>query len=175
MEPSRNQIGRLGETAVALELMKRGYDVINPNDSIQNFAHADLLCTSPISGKATLIQVKTGTTKNIQCGLISTHDGIIAGLEESVVCPWIFVHVTQNDDGFAFEFYVLSRDETINLIKSSNDWYTRQWKSKLSNNVHIGVEIAWVQAGKSEKTRLHPEYNSSLKKTAQNRWDKISI
>ena len=26
-----NQLGRLGETAVALELMKRGYDVVNLN------------------------------------------------------------------------------------------------------------------------------------------------
>lgn len=44
MTLTENQLGRLGETAVALELMKRGYDVVNLNDSIKNYQHADLLC-----------------------------------------------------------------------------------------------------------------------------------
>ena len=85
-----NQLGRLGETAVALELMKRGYDVVNLNDSIKNYQHADLLCASSISGKTTLIQVKTGSTMNIQCGLASTLDGVIDDLDGKVVCPWVF-------------------------------------------------------------------------------------
>lgn len=44
MTLTENQLGRLGETAVALELMKRGYDVVNLNDSIKNYQHANLLC-----------------------------------------------------------------------------------------------------------------------------------
>ena len=62
-----DQLGRLGETAVALELMKRGYDVINLNESLQNFQHADLLCICSKTGKMQQIQVKTGSTKNIYC------------------------------------------------------------------------------------------------------------
>lgn len=70
---SSQQLGRLGETAVALELMKRGFDVINLNDSLQNYKHADLFCAK--DDKTTLIQVKTGSSNKIYCGLTANSKG----------------------------------------------------------------------------------------------------
>ena len=96
---SNNQLGRLGETAVAIELMKRGYEVINLNESLQNFKHADLMCVFSAKGKFLPIQVKTGSTKKIHCGLTGTPDGDVIGLDEKVVCPWVFVYVTKKPNG----------------------------------------------------------------------------
>ena len=177
IELSRNQLGRLGETAVALELMKRGYDVINLNDAIKNFQNADLLCVSSESGKTLLIQVKTGSTKNIQCGLVSTTDGVIKDLDKKIICPWVFVHVTtKGNNNYSFEFFVLTREETIELIKTSNDWYTNQWNRKLKNDVLVGVDVDWLRGqGSKESPNLHPESTSSLQVTSENRWDKIAL
>lgn len=177
MKLNSNQLGRLGETAVALELQKRGFDVINLNDAITNYEGADLICASPKSGKFTPIQVKTATTKNIQCGLTSTPDGLIEGLDKKIKCPWVFVYVEpkENND-FSFEFYILTRDETYELIDRSNHWYTLEWSRKLEKNVHVGIELKWLRAeGSKEKDKLHPAFNSTLKETALNKWEKIEL
>ena len=137
-ELSNQQLGKCGETAVALELMKRGYDVINLNESLQNYKHADLLCLSCKTGKTELIQVKTGSTKNIRCGLIAdSKTGIISDLDEKVICPWVFVHVSEykTQEGktdLKFDFYVLTRDETRELLRSAHHWYATQWERTLT-------------------------------------------
>ena len=177
MNLNSNQLGRLGETAVALELQKRGFDVINLNDAIKNYEGADLFCASPKSGKSTLIQVKTGTTKNIQCGITSTPDGVIENLDKKINCPWVFVYVEpkENND-FSFEFYILTRDETYELIDKSNHWYTLEWSRKLEKNVHVGIELKWLKGESSkESDKLHPAFISTLKETTFNKWDKLGL
>ena len=64
-------IGRIGEKAAELELLKLGFDVINLNDFRNNYENADLICMNPATGKSVMIQVKTGTTKNIMTGSVS--------------------------------------------------------------------------------------------------------
>jgi len=61
-------LGLIGETAVSLELMKMGYDVINLNTLRHNYQNIDLICINPQTGKSISIQVKTGTTKNLMTG-----------------------------------------------------------------------------------------------------------
>lgn len=41
---SNKQLGAIGETAVMLELLKMGFDVININNSYNNYRKADLIC-----------------------------------------------------------------------------------------------------------------------------------
>ena len=176
MDLSPNQLGRLGETAVSLELQKKSFDVINLNDSIKNFPGADLLCVSSKSGKHTFIQVKTGSTNNIQCGLVSTTGGIIDNLKSKVTCPWVFVHVEQHLDDISFEFYVLTKDETLELIDKSNHWYTKEWTRSLKCDVHVGVDVKWLKGeGSKESKGLHPAFESTLRESALNRWDKLDL
>ena len=131
------------------------------------------------TGKSTMIQVKTGSTKNIQCGLTSTPSGEIADLEEKVICPWVFVHVTlpKGDDDFKFDFYVLTREETFDLIRSSNDWYANQAKTgrTLQKNIRVGVDVTWLEAEESKETKLFHPYRSTLKSTSKGKWEKISL
>lgn len=69
MANNKVNIGLMGETAVALELIKLGYDVININSFISNYKNADLIVMNRETGKSTMIQVKCGTTKKYSCWL----------------------------------------------------------------------------------------------------------
>ena len=55
---SNKQLGAIGETAVMLELLKMGFDVININNSYNNYRKADLICMNPNNEKSVKIQVK---------------------------------------------------------------------------------------------------------------------
>lgn len=174
MDLSNAQLGRLGETAVAMELMKRGYDVVNLNDSIKNIQSVDLLCMK--GRKRIFIQVKTGTEHNILTGLTSTTNGIIQNVESKIACPWVFVKATPKGDiDYDFEFYVLTQEETLELITTSNDWYANQWGRKLKCNILVGVEVKWL-CGKGESAKGQRQaYMNPLKVTSKDKWDKLEF
>lgn len=167
--------GLIGETAVTLELLKLGYDVFNINVIYQNYKNADIICINSENMKSTMIQVKTGTTHNIMTGILSETDGTIPELEKKVIGPWVFVLM---DKKFNMEFYVLTKEETIELLKTSSDWYANSWNRKLNKKPVVCVELSWLQGGvskasKPQAKKQHPEYQSTLKVSSQNRWDKI--
>ena len=171
-----NQQGRQWEDAVAEILRKRGFIVINLNDVSNNFPGADLFCFSPKSGKYNLIQVKSGTTHNIQTGFYSTSDGKIPNLDKKVICPWVFVYADKNNNALHPEFYILTRDEVYNLINESNDWYANQWNRTLKVSYPVGVEVAWLNAdGSPENGSLHKAFDSPLKKSALGKWEKLPL
>ena len=170
-------LGLIGETAVSLELMKMGYDVINLNTLRHNYQNIDLICINPQTGKSISIQVKTGTTKNLMTGFVSEIDGTIPNLEEKVVGPWVFV---RTDKEFkSMKFYVLTKEETIELIKTSCDWYANGWNRELKSKPMVGVEVKWLEAEPSEASKpnakkQHPEYKSTLSQTSNDKWNKIT-
>ena len=172
------QISRIGETAVMLELLKMGYDVINLNSSYSNYPKADLICINPDNGKSTMIQVKTGTTKNILVGFTSEDDGSIKDIEKKINGPWIFVK-TDKEKASEYEFYILTKEEILELITTSNKWYVTQWNRRLNSNPIIGVDIAWlegknVEASPSHYKIQHPEYKNPLNGiTTKDCWNKI--
>ncbi len=170
-------IGRIGEKAAELELLKQGIEVINLNDFRNNYENADLICMNRKTGKSVMIQVKLGKTHNILTGLTSEMDGTIPDLEHKVIGPWIFI---KTDEEFkSMDFYILTREETIELIKSSNDWYVNQWNRRLTSKPMVGVEVSWLkgeitEASKPNAKKQHPEYQSTLQETAHNKWSKIT-
>ena len=177
MKRSYNKIGAIGETAVALELLKKGFDVVNINNSYQNYKNADLVCMNPETGKSVMIQVKTGTTHNILVGFTSELDGTVPKIEEKVIGPWVFVFMNEHD--YSMKFYVLTKEETIELIKTSCDWYAKGWNRELKSKPMVGVEVKWLEAKLSEASKpnakkQHSEYKSTLFQTSHNKWNKIT-
>ena len=146
MKLTNKQIGVIGETAVVLELLKRGFDVININNSYLNYKNADLICMNPNNGKSVMIQVKSGTTHNIFTGFTSEFDGTIQKLEESIIGPWVFVYMS-DDKMSNMEFYILTREEAIELISSSNKWYATEYYRKLEKKYPVGVYVDWLKGG----------------------------
>jgi Holliday junction resolvase-like predicted endonuclease len=169
-------IGQIGETAVTLELQKLGLDTINLNGIRSNYQSVDLICMNLDTGKSVMIQVKTGTTRNIITGLVSELDGSIPNLQTKIIGPWVFVKM--DDETFDMEFYVLTKEETIELISSSNNWYVNGWSRKLSSKPLIGIEVSWLQGkhveASNEKSRKqHIAFKNPLGHNSKDRWDKI--
>ena len=174
---NNKQLGLIGETAVTLELLKRGLDVININCTYNNYQKADLICMNHENGKSTMIQVKTGTTNNILTGFVSELDGTIPFIEKSIIGPWIFVKTDKNNLS-EFEFYILTKEEILELITSSNRWYVTGWNRPLKSKPIVGVNIAWLkgegEAATTAQSKIqHNEYKNSLGHNSLNRWDKI--
>jgi hypothetical protein len=178
MELTQEQKGKIGETAVMLELLKKGFNVININNSYPNYKNVDLICMNANNGKSVMIQVKTGTTHNILTGFTSELDGSIPNLETSVIGPWVFVYMP--DDKLSnIEFYILTKEEVIKLISSSNKWYVTEWNRKLTSKPRVGVEVDWLkgkssEASKENAKKQHPEYKSTLHQSSKDNWWKIT-
>jgi Holliday junction resolvase len=173
MKLTNQQKGVIGETAVVLELLKRGFDVININNSYLNYKDADLICMNANNGKSVMIQVKTGTTHNILTGFTSEFDGTIQKLEESIIGPWVFVYMP-DDKMSNMEFYILTREEVIELISSSNKWYANGYNRELKKKYPVGIELEWLKGKSSKATKLHPEYKSTLHQPSKDNWYKIT-
>lgn len=173
MELTQEQKGKIGETAVMLELLKKGFNVININNSYPNYKNADLICMNANNGKSVMIQVKTGTTQNILTGFTSDVKGSIPKLEEKIIGPWVFVYMP-DDKMSNMEFYILTREEVIELISSSNKWYATEYHRELKKKYPVGVYVDWLEGGLSKATKLHPEYKSTLRQTSKGNWWKIT-
>lgn len=169
------QIGLIGETAVKLKLQENGWDAINLNDALRNFKGTDLIC---INGKETcLIQVKTcpnpSRNPNIRTGLISDCDGHIKNLEEKVVGPWVFVHVKRSGTKSEYDFYILTRQEVIDLITTSNAWYVKH-KEERGKDIQIGLYLSWIRGiGYNPNAKDYHEYKSVIKEDPKDKWEKI--
>lgn len=166
-------IGLIGETAAALELMKKGYDVVNLNNIRNNYQNADLICINPNTGKSVLIQVKTGTSNNIMTGLISELDGTIPDLESKIIGPWIFIKI--DEETLSMDFYILTKDETRTLITTSNDWYVNKWNRQLKKKPLVGIELSWLKGESEEASSLnakkqHEKYDNPLGHDSLNNW-----
>lgn len=173
MKLTNKQKGVIGETAVVLELLKRGFDVININNSYLNYKNADLICMNPNNGKSVMVQVKTGTTQNIHTGFTSDVKGSIPKLEEKIIGPWVFVYMP-DDKMSNMEFYILTREEVIELISSSNKWYATEYDRDLKKKYPVGVYVDWLKGGLTKATKLHPEYKSTLRQPSKGNWWKIT-
>lgn len=169
------QIGLIGETAVKLKLLEMGWNAINLNDAIRNFKGADIIC---INEKETcLIQVKTcpnpSKNPNIRTGLISDCKGHIKDLEEKVVGPWVFVHIKGEGTKAEYDFYILTRQEVIDLITTSNDWYVSQ-KDDTGKDIQIGLYLSWIRGiGYKRDAKDYHAYESVIKEDPKDKWEKI--
>ncbi len=174
----RQKLGEIGETAVKLELLKMGFDVIDLNQAYKNYKHADLICLNAENGKSTMIQVKTGTTKNILVGFTSELDGSVPDLDNYIVCPWVFVYINEKNLSDV-TFYVLTKEEVYDLISTSCKWYATAWNRTLKSKPLVGVDVAWLKgkgtaASAPNLQKQHSEYKSPLASTSKNEWNKIT-
>lgn len=174
---SNTQLGAIGETAVMLELLKMGFDVININNSYNNYRKADLICMSPNNEKSVKIQVKTGTTNNILTGFVSELDGTIPKIEENIIGPWVFVKIDK-DNLSKYEFYILTKEEVLTLITTSNKWYVTYWNRKLKSKPIVGINVNWLEGegeeeSKTHLTKKHKKYINPLGHNSKDNWEKI--
>lgn len=169
------QIGLIGETAVKLKLLEMGWNAINLNDALPNFKGADLICIK--DGKTQTIQVKTcqlqSNNPNIHTGIVSDHLGNIKNLEEKVIGPWVFVHLRGKGTSTTYQFYILTRQEVIDLIRSSNEWYIDR-KEDTGKDIPIGLYLSWIRGiDYRPDAKDYHAYKSIIKEDPEDKWEKI--
>ena len=175
---SKAQIGAIGENMVAVRLLQNGWDAILANQSINNCYSYDIVCIDPETGKTALVQVKTSFGDNIPVGM-TLGSCTMENLKKKIVGPWVFVHIKGEGEQMTFDFYVLSREETIKLIYESNDWYVHKWHRgertvKLTNA--CGVKIKWLQGEGEEDDAKHEAFLNPIsykKKKTTDTWTNI--
>lgn len=173
--------GKIGEAAVLLKLLELGYETFNLNSVLSNFKNADLMCFNPENNKYAMVQVKASSIKtpNFRTGFISTRKGEIIGkkLEENVTCPWVFVHILEENGEKKYKYYILSREEVINLIEDSNRWYWEEGGSHSNatkDEQYIGLPIGWITGNNIGKNG-GKQYPRNIKiANPENAWDKIT-
>lgn len=174
---NRIRTGKMGETAVILKLFELGYDAFNLNIEIPNFQNADVMCFNPETNKYTMIQVKASLEKtpNFYTGFNSDRNGDIIGnksLDENIVCPWVFVHIY----GGIYKYYILTKEEIIDLIRDSNKWYWTDGgsHSNATKDVQqVGLPIGWITGCNIGKNG-GKQYPRNIKiDEPENAWDKI--
>ena len=173
--------GRMGETAVLLKLMEMGFDAFNLNNEIPNFKGADIMCFNPKTKKSAMIQVKATFEKNpnFYTGFYSDRTGKILdkNLEECIICPWVFVQILGDNCDKTYNYYILTREEVINLIDDSNSWY---WKDGGPHNnakkdkQQVGLPLGWI-TGQNKMKNDGKQYPRNIKiAKPENAWNKIT-
>lgn len=174
--------GKIGETVVLLKLLELGYDAFNLNNEFRNFKNADLMCFKPETGKYTMIQVKASAerTPNFYTGFNSDRNGDIIGnknLDENIVCPWVFVHILEDNGEKKYKYYILTKEEVSSLIIDSNKWYWKEGGSHFNATKdvqQVALPIGWI-TGRNIGKNGGKQYPRNIKiDEAENAWDKIT-
>ena len=174
-ELSSQQIGAIGENAVIVQLLLQGWDAANANSCIKNCANLDLFCRNPKSNTVVPVQVKVGTTVNIDigCNLGQTQDGSFA---KKVCGPWGFVRFGEKNGMPTFRYFILSASEVIELARRSQHWYINAYRRAkpipLTNRASFLV--SWLEGhGVDAGTRYDFGWDSPLAASSENAWHKI--
>ena len=174
------RISEIGENMVVVKLMQNGWDAFNVNQIFNNYKSIDIVCVNPDDGRMQLVQVKTGTGKNaFPTGFISDNKGNIKDFE--IRGPWVFVVYSGKGVDMSFKFYVLSKSEVEELIRTSNNWYMNEYvrDNEISNQTPVGIKLKHLMGEGEEDTmhtthkKKHAAYINPLGHNAENRWDKI--
>ena len=80
-----------------------------------------------------------------------------------------------------FKFYILSKSEVEELIRTSNDWYMNKYEREniISNQTPVGIKLKWLQGEGEEDTmqttykKRHDAFVNPLGHDAENLWYKI--
>lgn len=177
---NNSRIGVIGENMVVVKLMQNGWDAFNVNQVFNNYESVDLVCINPKDGRMQMVQVKTGRGKNpFPTGFHSDNKGNIQNFE--VKGPWVFVAVSGEGVKMNFKFYILSKSEVEELIRTSNNWYMNEYvrDNVVSNHTPVGIKLKWLKGEGEEDTlqtnhkKKHAAFVNPLGHDAEGLWHKI--
>lgn len=168
---SKNQKGAIGEHLVAAKLLEQGLDVFMANMSINNTKSYDLLAVVPDTLRTHFIQVKFNSTKYFNAGMSIEQSLDREYLSEHIVGPWVFVDASPTDK---YEFYILTRQEVIDLLYQAHDWYWNHYHrtKEISPKSPAGFKLKWLQGEPEESTNYHDPFANPIM-NAKDKWDKI--
>ena len=179
----------IGEAMVLARLLLLGYYATITNFTVKNSKSFDIFCRDDNSGKMVPVQVKTSTCQSFHVGMthapffdsngkVNISNGRKA-VEEKVICPWIFVDITGTPKDPEFRFFILSRQQVIDIICSSEEWYLTGFpnrKKSLALNGTINIPLSWLEGEGVKANRNHIEWINPLSKIhMEDNWNNIWV
>ena len=177
MSTKNQRLASIGENMVVVRLLQAGIDAYNANNLHTNYARVDIIC--PTDTGFIQVQVKTSDEKepNFPTGLTIEEAKERTNIEKAVIGPWVFVYTKGKGHEMTFEYYILTREETIKLIYESNRWYLNDFKrsKEIKTTSPVGVKLSWIKGiGEKRTSRHEPFVSPILPGSAKNAWHKIS-
>lgn len=169
------QLCAIGENAVVVQMLLRGWDAANANTFVKNCASLDLFCRNPQTNVVVPVQVKVGTTDNIDigCNLGQTQDGTF---QQKVCGPWIFVRLGMKDGQPAFRFFILAPSEIKELARRAQHWYINALRRNkpIALTNRATVLVPWLEGHAVEAgTKYAFGWDSPLSTSSENAWHKL--
>ena len=113
--------GLAGEYLVAAKMNLQGWVA---NLTLKNYPSVDIFGMNPKTDQFIAVQVKTSWEPSFNIGI--THDKRDQHLNK-VKGPFVFVHLENID---CVSYFILTKDEYINLVISSDDAYYNKKRNK---------------------------------------------
>ena len=125
--------GLAGEYMVAGIMNMKGWVA---SLTLKNYPGIDIFGQNPNNGQNISVQVKTSRENSFNIGLRHNERSEIYN---RVKGPYVFVHISSNED---ISYYILSRDEFINLVNTTDDLYfNRARKHPIKDTYPIAVSL----------------------------------
>ena len=176
MSQKSSRLGAVGEHLAIVQLLLHGWDAYDANASITNTEGIDVVCIS--EGKeVALVQVKTTEQNSFPTGLTLEKALDKKHLWEHILGPWVFVKVIGSGTNAQYKYYVLSRQQTIDMIYESNNWYVNQVQRTRQVNKKSVCAILeeWLEGKDYTAPRLKGAvFQNPLKGiSSEKKWDNI--
>lgn len=176
MSQEKARLGALGEHMVAAQLMQQGWDAYNANHSINNAQSIDLICRAN-GNQIALIQVKTTKGNGFPTGLTIKEAKDHSFLEQFVVGPWVFVKSVGEKEQTKYIYYILSRQEVVEMIYQSNLWYIslNRGGRKLNEDSVCAILEKWLTGANyvAPKLQGNPFINPLKGVSSKDAWSSI--
>lgn len=183
-----NVLGAIGEHQTLSMLLLKGHQAAITNLSVKNNAATDIFCRNA-DGNYAAIQVKTTSGKSFQTGIShkAFYDSngqidLVRGrkfLEQKIVGPWVLVQLVNNGIVPAFNFFVLSRSQIIEMIYSNEAWYLTGYYNRakqLKDSGTIHIYATWMFGHGVPSNKNHIEWVNPFPTTQfHNAWHNLWI
>ena len=159
MAKNKARLGKIGEFMTAVQLMHLGFDVANLNDSIPNMKSVDLLVYDDNLKRHTLVQVKASIENTFPVGFDLSVAEDMNKLKDAVTCAFVFVKVDLKETEPKYTFYILSRQQMIELTYKGHDWYLHklQRDKEVKRTGIVCIPEEWLQGSDIKPKRLTGE------------------
>ena len=177
MAKNKARLGKIGEFMTGVQLMHLGFDVANLNDSIPNMKSVDLLVYDDNLKRHTLVQVKASIENTFPVGFDLSVAEDMNKLKDAVTCAFVFVKVDLKETEPKYTFYILSRQQMIDLTYKGHDWYLHklQRDKEVKRTGIVCISEEWLQGADIKPKRLKGEdFKNPLKGiSAKDAWNNI--
>jgi hypothetical protein len=114
--------------------------------TLKNYPGVDIFALNPKNDSTKNIQVKTIRNKSADFPIGLRHSNI-AKIHDVIKSNYVFVHIKDEQN---IDYYIISKNELINLIKTIDDSYFNRPRTKPLTDYPISIKAKYLQEFKNK-------------------------